>query len=306
MDFDFAGLEEEPTIVDEGNQEPTETVEPQLEKPAEADHNHHTEYTEGTPATVVKQPYTPEELGEILRQEDFSSIDTSRLTDEGKAIMKSMQSGLTPKLQEAAELRREMEQLRQEMQAAKPQEQPKDIYEAYDRSPTEVMGTINGEIQRLINEDPVANARSIEELREVKNELVLRDVQKVQTERTQNLEVQRVTQAVFKAVPDLAQKQQALQKFAIEVMGYSPQELAQETNPAVAGDGAVRTIVRINNAYDRFNATATVKQKEVKPQPTEVEKGGAGFEAPQGNYNDVLRNAKKTGDFSQLIYDLPE
>ena len=68
----------------------------------------------GTEKPEVKPLYTPEEIKkEIALHGDLSKLDSSRLSEEGKLIQKSIMSGLTPKLQEAAEIKRNYEALLQ-------------------------------------------------------------------------------------------------------------------------------------------------------------------------------------------------
>lgn len=253
-----------------------------------------------------KVPYSTEEVSRILREGNFDAIDTSRLSEEGQLVMRAMQSGLTPKLQEAAEIRKELDRVRQELEASKPKAQPRDIYEAFDQDPQNVVSYINNEIKALVANDPIANAVQIEQLRDLKDELRTRELQRIQETSTKKAEVDGYIQQIAKIVPDIAAKQHALVKFAVEVMGYSPEELNYETNPGLVGERAVKTVARINQAYDRFNAGRTIKQKEVKPTPTKVEPAGKGFERETMNSRELLENAKRTGNWRDLFLHMDE
>lgn len=62
----------------------------------------------------VKPLYTPEEIRkEIELHGDLAKLDSARLSEEGKLIQKSIMSGLTPKLQRAAEVERNLEAMLQ-------------------------------------------------------------------------------------------------------------------------------------------------------------------------------------------------
>lgn len=281
---------------------PTEVATPEEGTPvAEVEEESEVEVEE---APVVKAQYTLEEVTELIRND--GDIDTSRLSPEGQAVMKAMQRGFTPKLEEAAAIRKELEEVKQAIESAKPKEQPKDIYEAYDQDPKGVLEYVDGEIGRLIQEGAADNAIQIEQLRNLKDQFRDRELQKLRSQSTQASQVHQAMQEIRKQVPDIAQKEQALAKFAIEVMGYTPEELAQVTNPAI-GMSAVQAIARINRTYDRFNAGRTVQTKKEKPKPTQVETPGRGFEPKQTNpLEDLKKNAIKTGNFRDYFLALEE
>src|SRR5512139_3733546 len=62
------------------------------------------------------QPYTHEELLALLKGDGV--IDRKRLTPEGQVLQKTFEKGLTPKFQEAAELRKQGEALMKQAQEA--------------------------------------------------------------------------------------------------------------------------------------------------------------------------------------------
>lgn len=258
----------------------------------------------GEEVPVGKTPYTSEEIAELIRED--GDIDTSRLSPEGQAVMKAMQKGFTPKLQEAAEARKELERIRQEIEAAKPKAQPRDIYEAYDQNPQEVLAFVNQEIARLANEDAYGNVAEIERLRDMKTDFYNREAVKYKETQAKQMESNLVLQEIYKAVPDIETKQLELKDFAINVMGFSEEELARETSPS-AGMTAATTIKRINQAYTKFNAGKTAQSKATKPAPTKVEKPGQGFTPPKTNETaDRIKSAKETGDWSSVFLNLEE
>lgn len=279
--------EVEVTIGEDGKEIET-VVEPVEEKPVQK-----------------KEPYTEEEIQEILKQD--GEIDTSRLSPAEQATMKAMQRGFTPKLQEAAELRKEVELLRQQVKEAKPQEQPSDIFDAYDADPEGVLQYVDGQIRELSATGDAESLAAIRQLESLKFDFNRRDVQKLREQTTTQSEQSIIMNEILTAVPDLATKQIKLKEFALSELGYTEEELANETNPAVAGMGAARAIARINTAFDKAQARKTVRRKRVK-QPTNVEKPSAnGFEKPE---TDELKQTKQaaleSGDFSAYFAALEE
>ncbi len=89
-------------------QEPVET----------GDLNAQVEGSEVEPEAEVSapQPYTQEELLALLKGDGV--IDRKRLTPEGQVLQKTFEKGLTPKFQEAAELRKQGEALMRQAQEA--------------------------------------------------------------------------------------------------------------------------------------------------------------------------------------------
>jgi hypothetical protein len=94
---------EEPAEEKKEEAEPTET--PQAEVKAETPEP-------DTAKPEAKPLYTPEEIeSEIRVHGDLARLDSSRLSPEGKLIQASMQRGLTPKLQRAAEIEKNYQDL---------------------------------------------------------------------------------------------------------------------------------------------------------------------------------------------------
>jgi len=102
--------EDQPAEVEEKKEETAEgaPAEPQVEEKAEEK-----KPEPDTAKPEAKPHYTPEEIKEIAATGDFSKFDSSRLTPGEQAAVKSMQSGLTPKLQRAAEIEKNYQALLQ-------------------------------------------------------------------------------------------------------------------------------------------------------------------------------------------------
>jgi hypothetical protein len=182
-DFDFGSLDESGVVVAEeeevvqetqDHQSPTEPQEEVVEEVAleGGDESEYEEVEEDTPRDIVeieeepkkkKEPYTEAEIQEILAND--LEIDTSRLSPAEQATMKAMQRGFTPKLQEAAELRREVERLREAVQGGQAQkEQPQDIYQAYDQDPEGVLQYVDAQIDELVR---VGGAERLPEIKQL-------------------------------------------------------------------------------------------------------------------------------------------
>ena len=249
--------------------------------------------------------YTPEELSELL--ETDADIDTSRLTDEGKAIMKSFQRGLTPKLQERSELRREVDELKKKLETSK---KPQTIEEAFDQDPDGTMQYIDGQLGDLRGQAKAASdpdqklefLSSMEEIRAVRDRLVARGIANQRQMTNQQAVITEAVNKIYKAIPDFDTKQKKLTDFAINDLGYSQAEVMQLSDPSIVGPGAVKFIKTINKFYDKENAKETLTQKEVKvpPKTEKTGKTGEPFDKSAA-YQRALKKAKDTGDFTEVL-----
>lgn len=292
MEEEFEGLQE-PTVV-EDNQVVEEEVEVTPDTVVEPEGN------EVTPSPEEPKPqYTSEEIAEILKSDQ--EVDTSRLSAEGKAVMKAMQRGFTPKLEEAAEVRRELAELRKAMEEAKPKAAPETIEEAYDQDPKGVIEHINQEIRNLAA-DPVNNFGQVKELELLKEQLRDRELAKVQSENVKVKEVAKVQQAMVQAVPDIQTKGPELSKFAVEVLGYTQEELVHNSNPTTVGMDAVRFVQRINTAYEKMNAVKSLPAKQQKAKPTKVETPGQQHTPPAPDRVGELKSKAMSGEASWSDY----
>ncbi len=308
--FDFDSLDESGVVVVE--EEPSADNQPDVEVVVEepavdeedveevADDDGVEEQTpDPEPAAKEeKEPYTEEEIQQILQSD--GEIDTTRLSPAEQATMKAMQRGFTPKLQEAAELRKEVKELREAMEQAKPKEQPADIYEAYDQDPEGVIRYVDNQINDLVATDPVGNMANIRQLESLKFDFNRREVQKIREQSSTQTEQNQIMSQILSAVPDLAVKQHALKEFALQELGYTEEELAYETNPATAGAKAARSIARINTAFDKAQAKKTVTQKRTKKKPTKVETPSkSGYDKPDVDELKITKQeALESGNFS--------
>ncbi|MFH1739173.1 MAG: hypothetical protein ABIH23_09200 [bacterium] len=107
----------------------------------------------GTEEPKAKSLYTPEEIeSELKLHGDLAKLDSSRLDAQGKLLQKSMQRGLTPKLQEAARLREERDQLAQRIRAEEEKRakaEAERLYQEEREQYGEDMASIRKEIREL-------------------------------------------------------------------------------------------------------------------------------------------------------------
>jgi hypothetical protein len=309
----FTGLETDSTPVEQPAQtEMQEAVQAVAE--AQAQPEVKVEETP-TPEAVPKTPYSPDEVKEIMASGSFDNVDTSRLSEEGQLVMRSMQAGLTPKLQEASELRKQQELLQEEVRSLREAQvaqtqatEPTTVYEHFDQDPDGTLAYIENERSQLEkqNADGKFN-ENIRQLDKLENDLVRYESKKYRDSLNQQTQTAQAYTALQQAVPGIETKQEALRDFALDYLGYTPQTLASATDITTTGMSAVDTIARINTAYDKINAVKLAKEKRVTPAPTPVETPGSGFEAPvKDAYQDKLAKAK-AGEISwqEMLKEVP-
>jgi hypothetical protein len=289
-------------ITDSVEEQPVVTQEEVATAVAEAHIDSQVPVTPEVP--VVEEPksqYTPEEVKGIMASGEFDGIDTSRLSEEGQLVMRSMQAGLTPKLQEASELRKQQELLQEEVKslreaqvAQKQTVEPQTVYEHFDADPDGTLQYIDGERRKLESQNGDGQfAENIRQLDKLENDLVRYESKKFRDTLNHQQQVASAYTALQQAVPGIETKQEALKDFALSYLGYTPNTLAQATDITTSGQSAVETIARINTAYEKINAVTLAKAKKVTPAPVKVETPGSGFETPvRDTYADKLKQAK--------------
>jgi hypothetical protein len=188
--------------------------------------------------TEGKSPYTLEEMRQVI-ESDPTKLDTSRLTEEGMAIHKSMLAGFTPKLQERAQFQRDLDVMRGEVnelrRAPAGQEQnanpEKVIRDAFNSDPYKVLREIRAEISRVKAIDPLSDeALRLEDLRgELTEDLMLRKEQSDQVNTIRDSAYSHV----IKEIPDYAERAPVLSDFATKELGLSAQDIGVLTDPSV-------------------------------------------------------------------------
>jgi hypothetical protein len=165
------------------------------------------------------------------------------------------------------------------------------------------MKYVNSRIQDLIDEG--ADTRTLEKVREIREQLRDRRVRQLTEQASSQSKVQETVNELLRRVPDIDTKQYELREFAIEYMGMSPQEVDYETSIQHNGMNAVKTIARINTAYDKLMATKRAKAK-AKARKVKVEKPGGGFQKQTVSRQELIAQAKKTGNWRALLLQMED
>lgn len=211
---------------------------------------------EPAPAPVEgKLPYTPDELKQILA-DDKATLDTSRLDEQGQAIHKAIIAGLTPKLQERGELKRDVEELKTRLahvtsQYQPPQPQPQQPTDAksvvqreFRRNPQGVLAEIRGTIQneRMAHSQEIAanpyseeaqkHQNNIIQLEGLKDELVESMVINDQTGRRLQSIKDDAMSYVRESVPDIDTKHPKLTEFMVS-HGVEAADMGIFTDPVL-------------------------------------------------------------------------
>lgn len=259
---------------------------------------------EGQPVQVatVEKPkfYTPSEIEELISRDE--DVDTTRLSPEGRLLMKSFQKGFTPKLQERSELKRELDNIRKELGSLK---QPATIEEMYDKDPDGTLRYIDSQLSlernKLDTGDAFEALKKIEELRSVKDALFLRSLSTQRRNNEVNTVVSNVKTAVLKAIPDFEKKEGELTKFALTELEYSLDDLRFLTDPANTGEYAAKFILQVNKMYEMSKAKTSVEQKLVKTPLRQESAGTGGGEDNTATYRAALKKAQESGDWTEVL-----
>jgi len=246
-----------------GSPEPAESEKEVEAKPAAS---------EAGKVVAAKAVYTPEELETLLQSE--GEVDTSRLSNEGKALMKSFQRGYDRKFQQVAEMRK----AQQAQQPSNPREQ---LFGRYMVDPAGVTAEINAEIEKLEGVDPAdANytdsRRTIARLVALKDEFSLKHRTIEAHGRSVDSIVASTQAEIAKAIPDFETKAPKLTDFAVGTLGLSIEEVRALTDPTIVGPMALKLTKAINTVYDKLNAPVTAEKKVKKEAPPPLQRGGGG------------------------------
>lgn len=267
-DADNQTIQMDELLEAEGESEPEEEVETGVMGEGEP---------EPAPAPKKAKSYTPEEIEELVKSD--KDIDTSRLTPEGTALMKSFQKGYTPKLQKLAEERRQFEEERRKYQEIQSQQgQPRDArqayFEQYMADPAGITAEINAEIQNLRKGTPYdenweENQTKVLQLQSLKEDFAFKRQQVVETNSRLQAESNELAQAIHQAIPDFDSRREKLLRHA-ESLGISEEDALILTNPRYVGKKAALSVVKAIDSL--YSATIGVESKRKKPTP--LQSGG--------------------------------
>lgn len=226
--------------------------------------------------------YTDEEFEAV----HINSVDESRLTPLQKKVYlkeKNLEKYYHKKYEELANAKRTLE---------KPEapNQPKDIYEAYDRDPQGVLDNVYAVLEQKRVEDPYSS--EVTRLERIKTQLEQRGMKNalsaIENERLRQHD-EFVSKAVFQEmqskITDFPEKAEKITNFAYS-KGFTAEEvkffsdpkamnaLSRATGGIVSPETAVKFTMLMNELYDHSNSGKTIKPKSLKPP--KVEKAGSG------------------------------
>lgn len=224
---------------------------------------------EGTPEGASQEPtqadgsryYSAEEFRSLLKNPLHMEIN--RIPEELKHVYdmavdtyRDLKADYTRKTQQLAE---------QSRQAA--QRQPKNVYEAYAQDPEGVINYIDTQTEEKISEGDYESALR---LMHIKTNLFDKRSKEATMQSAANRMSESVWSNVKTAIPDFDSKKDALTSFAAKEFGFTDQEIAVLTNPAITGELAGKLTIAINKAYQIMNANKTATAKIKKPEPTQL------------------------------------
>lgn len=238
---------------------------------------------------------------------EASSGDEEDDGEDEEDLSKS-ESGLLAAVKAEREKRQESQKQLEEIQSTLKQlqetvvsqQKPGTLEEAYDRDEKGVIDNINVNIATAVDSGDVLEAERLRDLKESLRSGKQKRAQEAQQTKQQQTEI--VTQLNlsvpgFTTDPDKAKQ---LTDFALKHMGFTDEELTRKTHIPTGGMEAVREIARIEKAYQQSQLPNQAKKKKVK-KATSVEKGGKGIKKSVKNADDLIKEARKTGDWSKVI-----
>jgi len=219
---------------------------------------------------AAKAVYTPEELEALLQSE--GDVDTSRLSPEGKALMKSFQRGLDRKFQQVAEMKKSIA-------AQGPKTPREELFDRYVKDPGGVVGEINAEIEKMESVDPTDERytearRTVARLQALKDDFSVRRQDVIEHGRQVDSIVATTQAEILKEIPDFKEKADKLTEFAVGA-GLSIQEVRALTDPTIVGPMALKLTRVINHLYDKLHAPVSAEKKVKRDAPPPLQRGGA-------------------------------
>jgi hypothetical protein len=238
-----------------------------------------------------KPTYTAEELNALL--ESGGTVDSDRLSPEGKLLMKSFQRGYDEKFKALAEERKRLAEKHEAELSPKEK-----LFRRYLSDPTQVVNEINAEIERLDDpnaEDYARNRKLIAQLVAMKDEFRENRTVIVEAQKSKDSAYARMMAAVLEDIPDWKEKEPALTRFAQAELGLTLEDIRVLSDPTIMGDRTLRFIKAVNRAYDKMNAGKLAEKKVNKSAPKKL--GRAGEASDSGG-----KTAKEISEMSYAEY----
>jgi hypothetical protein len=246
---------------------------------------------------VKVDTYTPEELAELLSGD--GTIDSKRLSVEGQAIMKSFQRGLTPKLEEMAQLKRELADAKKKAEPA----QPKTWDDYYETDPDNTLLYIDNQI--AVKEQELdafdysgeidsarAKRKEIREWERLKSSLVTKNARKIERE----LKAERDTLKRKTSIDGYDSKFNLAKEYLMTTSGFSSDKAEK-----------ILEDVEMIKLFSSLNVKVaeTVKEKQVKKAPAQLGRPGSPPDMErQGDdfdYDAEFEKARKSGNWLKIL-----
>lgn len=227
-----------------------------------------------------KQPYTTEEMKSL----DADQIDTSRIPPELLPFYRAMQAPITRKSQQLSEAWNQIQQYQQQiMQQPAPQQQaPPDILELHRQNPQQVYGYLDKKYLELAESDPFEASKMLA----FKTALLAKEFtdwkENINYAARHHQALNVTAQAIMQVIPEWNEElSNSLREFALNDLGYTPQEIAavfdpQYMHPIIAA----KNVKAAYDLYKQRRADSELQQKKVR-RPTRVESAGSGFKEAQ-------------------------
>lgn len=222
---------------------------------------------------VEVTPYTADELKSI----PIERLDPNRIPEPAKPYY---EAGLREKKGLQAEYTRKS----MELSDMKTGNQPKTIEEAFDRDSMGVLNRIGQEIDQreitLANLDPQIDFEEakvirveIARLRSLDRNLNQRGVAIQRYAEQGNAIIADTIAEVRTIIKDYDSKRTEIEKFAIDDLGYTEQEIGVMTDPRIVGKAmAIKNFKAVNRLFEKSEAGKSAEIKLLKPKHNQLEK----------------------------------
>lgn len=249
--------------------------------------------------------YTPEELSNLIASDE--EIDTSRLSIEGQALMRSFQRGLTPKLQQIAELRKQLESdLRQ-----KEMPKTKTIADYFEDDPEGTLVWIDQQIMQKktlamqhksqADYDSALTAMSeASDWESVKSTLVAKSLfaqTKVNSE-------ERKLRKALESFPDYERKKEMAIKFILKENPEFTEEEARDIIDANKGKSNIKFAKLLSSIAEKSVISPNIDSKIVKTAPNALGRPGSSQPSAKKEEFDYAKEfelAKETGKWDKVL-----
>ena len=247
---------------------------------------------------VAVVPYTPDELKFI----PIERLDPERVPEQAKPYY---EAGLREKKGLQAEYTRKS----QELANLRGGNQPRTIEEAFDRDPSGVLGRIGDEIDqreiRLANLDPMIDVEEskairteIARLRSLDRNLNQRGIATNRQAEWGNSVIADTMSEIRTIIKDYDSKREALEKFAVDDLGYTEQEIGVMTDPRIMGKAmAIKNFKAVNRLFEKSEAGKSAEIKLKKPKPNQLEKDTVPSGKGKEEEDEVYESPQKLGKF---------